>query len=101
MTGKKDKSTGNDRAAEAPDFHPFADDATARTIAGLSIENGTTRIALHGSLDIARDRAGLAQARLLQKTLAAIVESLEAEDLPERVAEPEDAAPRTVQNPFA
>ncbi len=101
MTGKKDKSTGTVEAVEAPDFRPFADDATTRTIAGFSIENGTTRIALHGSLDIARDQAGLAQARLLHKTFAAIVEALEAEDLPERVAEAEDAAPRTVKNPFA
>lgn len=101
MTGKKDKGTGHDRADEVPDFRPFADDATARTIAGLSIENGTTRIAVHGSLDISRDQAGLAQARLLQATLAAIVEALEAEDLPERVSEVEDATPRTVKNPFA
>jgi hypothetical protein len=81
-------------------FEPFADDAAARTIGGLSIENGTARIALHGSLDLTRDRTGLAQARLLKETLEAIVTALEAGDLPEQVAEGPDAAPKTVKNPF-
>ena len=85
----------------APSFEPFADDAGARTIGGLSLENGTTRIALHGSLDITRDQAGLAQARLLKETFEAIVRALEAGDLPEQVAEAPEAAPKTVKNPFA
>ena len=88
-------------AAEAPRFEPFADDAACRTIGGLSFENGTARIALHGSLDIARDRTGLAQARLLKDTVEAIVRVLEAGDLPETVAEAPDLAPTTVENPFA
>lgn len=82
-------------------FEPFSDDAATRTIGGLSIENGTTRIALHGSLDLTRDRTGLAQARLLKETLEGIVRALEAGDLPEQVAEEPDVAPKTVKNPFA
>ncbi|GJD37474.1 hypothetical protein [Methylobacterium aerolatum] len=88
-------------AAEAPGFEPFADDAACRTIGGLSVENGTTRITLHGSLDIPRDRAGLAQARLLRETLEAIVRTLEAAPLPEEVAEAADLPSKTVKNPFA
>ncbi|MWV23971.1 hypothetical protein FVE89_18670 [Methylobacterium sp. 2A] len=72
-----------------------------RTIGALSFENGTDRIALHGSLDLTRDRTGLAQARLLQQTLDAIVRALEGEDLPEAVAEAPEAAPKSVPNPFA
>lgn len=82
-------------------FDPFADDAAARTVGGLSFENGTARIALHGSLDITRDKAGLAQARILLETCEAIVRALEAADLPEVIEEAEDEPPRTVRNPFA
>jgi hypothetical protein len=90
-----------DTATKGDGFTPFADDTAARTIGGLSVENGTARIALHGSLDITQDKAGLAQARRLRDTAEAIVRALEAADLPERVAEAPDAPPRTVRNPFA
>jgi hypothetical protein len=90
-----------DTAAKGDSFTPFADETTARAIEGLSVENGTARIALHGSLDITRDKAGLVQARRLRDTIEAIVQALEASDLPEKVAEAPDAPPRTVRNPFA
>lgn len=82
-------------------FTPFADDASVRSLGGLSVENGTERIALHGTLDITCDRAGLAMARRLRETLEAIVQTLEDRDLPEAVAEAPEASPRTVKNPFA
>ncbi|MGV7033204.1 hypothetical protein [Methylobacterium symbioticum] len=84
----------------APRFEPFADDASVRNLGGLSFENGRDRIGLHGSLDLTRDKAGLALARELKRTAAAIVAALESADLPEAVAEPE-AAPQPVKNPFA
>jgi hypothetical protein len=56
---------------------------------------------VHGSIDLTRDRAGLAHARHLRETLAAIVKALEAADLPEAVADSPDAAPTSVRNPFA
>lgn len=89
------------RAPKADAFAPFADDAAVRTIGALSFENGTDRIALHGTLDLTRDKAGLEQARLLRATLDAIVTALEAGDLPDRVAEAPEAAPKSVPNPFA
>ena len=81
-------------------FAPFADDAAVQTIGGLSIENGSDRIALHGSLDITRDKAGLDRARALAATLAAIVAALEGEPFPDAVAETVRPA-ETVKNPFA
>lgn len=81
-------------------FAPFADDAAVRTIGGLTVENGTTRIALHGSVDLTRDASGLERARTLRDALTEIVDALSAQDLPERVAEAE-RAPETVKNPFA
>jgi len=83
-----------------PAFTPFADDAAVRTVGDFSIENGTARIALHGSLDITRDREGLRRACDLRETLDAIVAALEGDDLPEQVADEPEAATK-VQNPFA
>jgi len=88
------------RKADALPFRPFAEDAGVQTFAGFSIENGRQRIALHGSLDLTRDQAGLKRARALKSLLDAVVATLEAEDLPDAVPkEPEAAEP--VRNPFA
>lgn len=78
---------------------PFADDAASTSIGGLTIENGTARVALYGSLDITADRAGLAQAHALQALVNAIVGHLE-----QQTALPDGPPPtppvRTVKNPF-
>ncbi|NEU14784.1 hypothetical protein G3T14_22170 [Methylobacterium sp. BTF04] len=81
-------------------FRPFADDATAQTIGGLTIENGTCRIALYGSLDLTRDAAGLRRALVLQAAITAIVAALAAEPLPDALSETKQAV-ETVKNPFA
>lgn len=88
------------RPAEPPRFSPFADDAAARTIGGLTIENGTEGIAIHGSLDIPRDKTGLERARGLKAALDAIVEALEGAALPAETAQA-DEPPVRVKNPFA
>lgn len=77
------------------EFIPFADDAASTSIAELTIENGTDRMTLYGSLDITCDKRGLAHARDLQALLDQAVRHLEAErDLP-------DAVPKAVANPFS
>ena len=81
-------------------FEPFADEASVHTIGGLSFENGRARIALHGSLEIPRDRAGLALARDLKRAADAVHAALESADLPDRAAEPAQPAPTRVRNPF-
>ena len=79
---------------------PFADDAASVSIDALTVENGTERIALYGSLDITRDKAGLAWARALKALLDQTVQHLEAEmDLPEVL--PALPAAKSVSNPFA
>jgi hypothetical protein len=79
---------------------PFADDASVLTTGDLVVENGLDVIAVHGQLDIARDKAGLAAARALAATFTAIAETLEAHrDLPER-AEPAVEPRGSVRNPF-
>ena len=79
---------------------PFADDAASIGIGQLTIENGTDRMALYGSLDITRDKAGLRQALELKAIIDKAVETLSAERaLPEQTPAPDK--PRTVKNPFA
>lgn len=78
---------------------PFADDDASASVGKLTIENGTERIALYGSLDITRDQQGLAHARFLLAILQGAVQHLESEkDLPAAV--PAAAKPKTVTNPF-
>ena len=79
---------------------PFADDASSVSIAKLTIENGTDRITLYGSLELTRDRQGLAHARALKTIIDQTVQVLEAQpDLPDAV--PTAAAPKSVSNPFS
>lgn len=79
---------------------PFADDAASIAIGTLTIENGTDRIALYGSLDLTCDQQGLAHARALKALLDQAVETLEAQkDLPHAV--PAAATAKTVSNPFS
>ena len=72
------------------------------TVGGLSVENGTDRVSLSGSLDIARDRQGLDHARALHALLNSVVTALEAEaDLPARAEAPKPASATRRPNPFA
>jgi len=47
---------------------PFADDRASQAIDGLTIENGRDKLSFYGSLDIGRDKTGLAKARMVAKT---------------------------------
>jgi hypothetical protein len=78
---------------------PFADDAASVSIGGLTVENGTDRVAIYGSLDLTRDKQGLAHALALKALLDEAVRCLQAEkNLPD--AAPAAAAPKSVPNPF-
>ncbi len=81
------------------DMVPFADDAASSAIGSLTVENGTERVALYGSLDLTRDRQGLEHARALKALVDAVVTALEGQgSLPDAVPPPK--APRSVPNPF-
>ena len=78
---------------------PFANDAASTSIGKLTIENGTDRIALYGSIDLTRDKSGLAHAHALKALVDQVVQVLEADHaLPDAVAPP--TAAKTVANPF-
>ena len=79
---------------------PFADDTASIGIGDLAVENGTDCVSLGGSLDITRDKKGLAQARALQALLTQVIGHLEVDkNLPDAVPPP--AAAKTTTNPFS
>ena len=81
-------------------FEPFADDSRSQSIGDLTVENGTDKVAIYGSLDLTRDKAGLKHARALKAILDVAVRVLEQQqDLPEQIASAEPTV--TVKNPFA
>ncbi len=78
---------------------PFADDTASLSVGKLTVENGTDCVALYGTLDLTRDKQGLAHARALKALLDQAVQVLEADKaLPDAVPAP--TAARTVANPF-
>lgn len=78
-------------------LQPFANEADSITIGDLTIENRLDRLELYGSVQITRDKEGLALAQELKALLDATLQILESEDLPDQVPiEPTDE----VDNPF-
>ncbi len=81
-------------------FQPFSDDSASLSIGEFTVENGTDKVALYGSLDITRDKSGLKQARALKAAVDAIVKTLEQDKtLPDESGPVE--TPQQVKNPFA
>ena len=79
---------------------PFANEVESIGVGGLTVENRTDRVSIYGSLDITRDKAGLALAKQAQALLSSILTALQSEKaLPDKVAGP--VQPATVKNPFA
>ena len=80
---------------------PFADDEAAASIGGLAIENGTTKVAISGSVEITRDQAGLERARALKQLVDSLVAEIEAGNPPQQFAATQTASVDEVANPFA
>ncbi|MBM1175375.1 hypothetical protein [Microvirga arabica] len=81
-------------------FQPFSDDSASLCLGEFTIENGTSKVALYGSLDVMRDKNGLKQAKALKAVVDAIVKALEHDKaLPDEIGPAE--TPQQVKNPFA
>ncbi|CAM2196445.1 conserved protein of unknown function [Paraburkholderia kururiensis] len=84
-------------------FKAYANDDDALNVQGdaLTVENGTTRVVVSGTLAITRDKRGLKAALALKQALDSVVETLQAQsDLPEKIGDEPDAKPGVVNNPF-
>ena len=79
-------------------INPFQNESETLQIGDLTIENRLDRVSLYGSLDITRDKEGLANARQLMGILGMVVMKLDGENLPDLVT----IAPiDSVKNPFS
>lgn len=76
---------------------PFANESDCLQIGGITIENRVDRVSIFGSIDITRDKEGLAVARELKSILDLTLTELESAELPDKVT-PKPA--KTVKNPF-
>lgn len=81
-------------------INPYANESQVLTVDTLSFENGIDVIAIHGSIDVTRDRAGLEKARIILAQMESIVSILErTNDLPDAIANDDDEGGVT-KNPF-
>ncbi len=78
-------------------FLPYKNESDAVTIAELSIENRIDRVSIFGSIDLTKDKLGLAAAKVLKKILDDTVSELQASDLPDRLPA---ISEKTIENPF-
>jgi hypothetical protein len=80
---------------------PFADDDAAASIGNLTIENGTAKIIVSGSVEFTRDQTGLERARALKQLADDLVAELENGSAPQSLTGTQTAAVDQVANPFA
>jgi hypothetical protein len=85
------------------EFHAFANDDDVLNIAGdaMTVANGQACVTVSGTLEITKDKRGLAAALALQQALGSIVAQLQRQrDLPEHAHEEPPAPTGSVDNPF-
>ena len=78
-------------------FKPFKNEQDSIGIGELTIENRIDRVSVYGTLDITKDKQGLAAALQLKSILDDTVAELQKADLPDQITV---EAPETVSNPF-
>jgi hypothetical protein len=84
-------------------FKAYANDADVLSVQGdaLTVSNGTTRVVISGTLEIAKDKRGLDAALALKQALDSVVAALQAQpNLPARAKDEPDAKPGVIDNPF-
>lgn len=76
---------------------PFKNESECLQIGSLTVENRIDRVSIFGSIDITRDKEGLAVARELKSILDLTLTELESAELPDKVTL---KPAKTVKNPF-
>ena len=83
---------------KAMSISPFANESDVLSIGGLTVENRADRISVYGSIDITRDREGLANAEALKTVFDEIVTTMKAAHLEDKISiKPAEE----IANPFA
>jgi len=78
-------------------INPFKNESECLQIGDLNIENRLDRVSIFGSLDITRDKEGLAAAKTLKAVLDLTLAELESAELPDKITLVEADS---VKNPF-
>ena len=79
-------------------FKPFEKGTESSSIEDLTLENDVDCVSIYGNLQLTKDQAGLAAAKVLQAFLNELVGILEATaDLPEHIARQDE---QEIDNPF-
>jgi hypothetical protein len=79
-------------------FMAFQNESDTLTIGSdLTVENRLDRISLYGSLELTKDKEGLAYAYALKRVIESAIEALKGKDLPDHI---EVIASESVENPF-
>ena len=76
---------------------PFKNESECLQIGSLTVENRVDRVSIFGSIDITRDKVGLAAARELKSILDLTLTELESAEIPDKVTL---KPAKTVKNPF-
>jgi hypothetical protein len=77
---------------------PFQNESDAIEIGELTIENRLDRIELYGSLQLTRDKAGLALAKQLKDVIDKTIKAMQSRELPDHIT---NAPTDTTDNPFS
>jgi len=84
-------------------FRPYENEEDVLQVSDLNVENRLDKIAVFGSVDLTRDKAGLRLATALKEVLDAVVLKLREEEknniLPETIPMPRTG--KFVKNPLA
>lgn len=78
-------------------IRPFKNESECLQIGSITVENRVDRVSIFGSIDITRDKEGLAVARELKNILDLTLAQLESAELPDKVTL---KPAKTVKNPF-
>ncbi len=97
MIGSKTGLINKGGTKMKPIIKPFDNETEAVGVGGFTFENRIDRVSVYGSLDITRDKTGLARAEELKALFDAIVAKLKSEQLPDKIS----VSPASVvPNPF-
>jgi len=79
-------------------INPYKNESESLQLGDLTVENRIDRVSIYGSIDITRDKVGLANAQQLKEVLDLTIVELEKAELPEKIS----LSPvETVDNPYA
>lgn len=76
---------------------PYKNESDSQQIGGITVENRLDRVSIYGSIDLTKDKEGLAAAQQLKIILDLALAELDKTELPDKITLEKT---ETVANPF-